>query len=216
MLFISGDGLLSKEETKDLSLDLQSLRNSLFTQVDYYYNLLVWKSVSLSYVNSIPELSPQKIDLVFRIPQGEVSVANFKFKVPKYFIGDFKLEYLRIYDRDNGYVTFKQEEISSFSSFQVETNLPERPESEISSEDSLSEVYVSSSEIANWEEGYKVRLRDGSTLIEPVLTIVEVDEQSNKITFNTPPSTSTAVGKTLVFANNTELSLAQLIDFKDS
>ena len=216
MLFISGNGLISKQENRELTLDLQALRNELLDPSDYYYNILIWKSVSISYRNTIRDLSLQKIDLFFRNPQGNVSPLQRNFQLPQYFIGNLEIEYLRIYDRDKGNLTFRKNELDSIPQLQLEIDLPERPTSEIVSVDSPTVVELQSGEIENWKEGFKARIQDGASLTGELLTITSVDIPENKVTFDVDPLAGSLVGKDLVFASNQEISLEQLIDFKDS
>ena len=212
MLFISNNGLLSKESSRNISIDLINVRDSLFAPSDYYYNIMRWKSISVSYKNDLSEITAQSVEFNFEIPFGETSAVDMVYRLPEYFVGNLDLTFLRIYDYDNGFKSFKASELASIPSLNVETDLEERPSEDIIDQDNDQNVYISLDNIGSFKEGYKVRLEETQKL-EPLLTIDSVNTETGLITFDQPFGDNT-VGKKLAFAFNAELVLDQLIKFK--
>lgn len=216
ILNISGNELLSKGENKQVSLDLINLRNALFSPSDYYYNIHRWRSVTISLRSALPLISNQKLELNFRRPPSETTAITRDFIIPLYFLANPVVDKIRINDNDNGHFVVETQDAQNILGTTIDTDLLERPVSPILNQgDNLSEVILAPSELAKWETNFKVRvIDDNQNLIEPTLTIVAIDENTNKITFDQAPSLANYNDKSLIFAPSNELTLKQLIDYK--
>jgi hypothetical protein len=202
ILFVSNSGLLSKETTKTVTLDLINLRDALFEPSDYYYDIMRWKTISLSYGSRFKDISDQKLELLFRRPVSETSSISIDVLLDELFLGTPIINSLTIYDFDNGTYRIAEEFLIEIDpGIQIATDLPSRPVSLITGGFENLTAIIANPEA--WKVGYAVRIKSGTSLLEPAVTITDINLITGEITFSAPIIVQNPKQLKLASPNNT-------------
>lgn len=182
------DGKISKESSTELQVDLINFRDNFFNPNEYFYNILRWKEIVLSYTCSGYKVSDQKFEIKFRMEQGNTTTAEASASLGEYFLGDLVLNQVRVYDKANGVHRIKAADALAIdNSFNIGINLPIRPESTIQSISNLENLHLLEEEIGNWQTGWKVQLTFQAGLSNIVYTIDSIDTNDNYLVLSPSP-----------------------------
>jgi hypothetical protein len=141
-------------------------------------------------------------------------MTNESVLLPEFFCGNLVIDFLTITDRDNGTFSAKNSDLALIPSLGVETDLPEKPEAEVTGLISPINNSITVDNATNFEPQDFVELFDGVNILDAkrISNIV-----GNTINLGTPFSVNAENGMIIRFASNKQLlTLRQLKDFKDS